>query len=278
MRLIDQAEPVVKTAGDCFHHLHQHIVWVTEDGTSCDSLASETFELVESDEEPEPTELPPPAPDGGAPTSEALIFESVGPDDGSHLRASPRAEGVVSLVAPGPQASLQIAIPAIPNTSVTPPCAILDTGCQRSVVGRKWLQGAGVGLEWRFGFPTTPYRQALMVAFGPHPAELSEYSYSIPVGIAGVPLTFRASGFSGSRCASCAIAGLCQLGAMLSFPDQEVVFTSLTSYLKDGAPSGMRVSTPLYRTREIGDTSRCELMNFPFHDPGGFPSGRHFAG
>ena len=95
----------------------------------------------------------------------------------------------------GPQASLQISIPAIPNTSATFLYVILNTGCQRSVVGRKWVRGAGVELQSRFGLQITPYRQPVTVKFGPHPAERSEFSYSIPVGIAGVALTFRASEF-----------------------------------------------------------------------------------
>ena len=45
----------------------------------------------------------------------------------------------------------QISIPVIPNTSGTYLYVILDTGCQRSVVGRHWLRGAGIELEARFG-------------------------------------------------------------------------------------------------------------------------------
>ena len=72
----DQAELVVDLASDQFCDLH-HQVWVTEEGTSCVSLTSETFGLVESDEDPEPAELPPPAADRGAPTSEPLTFQSI---------------------------------------------------------------------------------------------------------------------------------------------------------------------------------------------------------
>ena len=90
-----------------------------------------------------------------------------------------------------------------------------------------------------------------MVKFGQNPAELPEFIYSIPVGIAGVPLTFRASGFSGSFRITI-VDVMNRLGATISFPDQEVVFTSLRGYVKDGAPSGLQVSAPLYRAREIG--------------------------
>ena len=145
---------------------------MTENGTSCVSVDTEAFEVVESDGEEETLDLPPPAPAISIPTSEALIFESVEPDDVSHLRSS-CAEGEASLVATGPQAYLQISVPSIlcnqisipviPNTSGTYVYAVLDTGCQRFVVGRQWLRGAGIELEARFGLQVTPYRQPLMV-------------------------------------------------------------------------------------------------------------------
>ena len=104
------------------------------------------------------------------------------------------------MVATDPQASLQISvlsiprnqksIPVTPNTSGTYLYVILGTGCQRSVVGRHWLRGAGIELEARFGLKVTPYPQTMMVKFGPHPAELFEFSCSIPVGIAGVSLAW----------------------------------------------------------------------------------------
>ena len=110
------AEPVVEADDG---HLHHHSVWLSEVGTSCVSLDNEPYEVVESDEELETPALPPPAPDRGAPTSDALTFESVEPDDCSHLRESSCAEGEASLVVMGPQASLRASIPVIPNTSGT---------------------------------------------------------------------------------------------------------------------------------------------------------------
>ena len=65
-----------------------------------------------------------------------------------------------------------------------------------------------------------------MVKFGPHPAELSEFSYFISIGIAGVSLVWRASGFGGSLPIMSADA-MHQLGVMMSFPNEEVVFHSL---------------------------------------------------
>ena len=93
---------------------------------------------------------------------------------------------------------------------------ILDTACQRPVVGRQWFRGAGIKLEARFGLQVTPYRQPMMLSFGPHPAELSEWSNSIPVGLAGVSLVWRASGFAGNLPIMGADAML-QLGVMTSF-------------------------------------------------------------
>ena len=114
LQFLSQAEPVVETADNRFVHLHHHEVWATEDGTSCVALTTGTYELVESDEGAEPSEPPPLVPCGGALTSEALTSESPRePNDSSHLRESPRAEGV-RLVAQGPQASLQISTPVNP--------------------------------------------------------------------------------------------------------------------------------------------------------------------
>jgi hypothetical protein len=164
---------------------------MTENGTSCVSEDTEAFEVVESDGEEETLGLPPPILARSTLTSEALTYESVESDDVSYLRESSCAEGETSLVVSGPQVSIPmsvpstaISIPVIPNTSGTYLYMILDTACQRSVVGRQWLRGAGIELEARFGLQVTPYRQPLLLAFGPHPAELFEWSYSIPIGLA----------------------------------------------------------------------------------------------
>ena len=77
-----------------------------------------------------------------------------------------------------------------------------------------------------------------MVKFWPHPAELSEFCYFIPVGIAGVSLAWRASGFGGSLPIMSAGA-MHQLGVIMSFPNGEVVFHSINGYLEDGTPSGL---------------------------------------
>ena len=90
-----------------------------------------------------------------------------------------------------------------------------------------------------------------MVKFGATSAELSEFCYFIPVGIAGVSLAWRASGFGGSLPIMSADA-MHQLGVVLSFQHDEVVFHSINSYLEDDIPSGLRVTAPMYRTREIG--------------------------
>ena len=50
------AEPVTEAADG---HLHHHSVWMTEDGTSCVTVDTEAFEVVESDGEEETTDLPP---------------------------------------------------------------------------------------------------------------------------------------------------------------------------------------------------------------------------
>ena len=173
------------------------------------------------------------------------------------------------MVASGPQVSIPmsvpstaISIPVIPNTSGTYLYMILDTACQRSVVGRQWLRGAGIELEARFGLQVTPYRQPLMLAFGPHPAELSEWSYSIPIGLAGISLSWRASGFQGRDPIMGADAML-QLDITMSFPDELVVFHSLNGYLEDGSPSGLRVTAPMYRTREVGGHIAVRIDEFP---------------
>ena len=261
------AEPVTEAADG---HLHHHSVWMTENGTSCVSEDTEAFEVVESDGEEETPGLPPPILASSIPTSEALTFiESVESDDVSYLRESSCAEGEASLVVSGPQVSLPmsvpstaISIPVIPNTSGTYLYMILDTACQRSVVGRQWLRGAGIELEARFGLQVTPYRQPLMLAFGPHPAELSEWSYSVPIGLAGISLAWRASGFKGRDPIMGADAML-QLGVMMSFPDEVVVFHSLHGYLEDGSPSGLRVTAPMYRTREVGGHIAVRIDEFP---------------
>ena len=125
-------------------HLHHHSVWMTEDGTSCVSVDTEAFEVVESDGEEETPDLPLPILASSISTSEALTYESVEPGDVSSLRESSCAEGEASVVASGPQVSLPmsvpstaISIPVIPNTSGTYLYMILDTACQRSVVGRQ---------------------------------------------------------------------------------------------------------------------------------------------
>jgi len=101
-----------------------------------------------------------------------------------------------------------------------------------------------------------------MVKFGATSAELSEFCYFIPVGIAGVSLAWRASGFGGSLPIMSADA-MHQLGVMLTFPHDEVVFHSLNSYLEEGAPSGLRVTAPMYRTREIGGHIAVRIDEFP---------------
>ena len=91
------------------------------DGTSCEPLATETYELVESDEEPEPSEPPPLVPRGGALTSEAFTSESPRePGDGSHRRKSPCAEGV-RLVAQNRRRLFRLAFPLSPTRQV-PSC------------------------------------------------------------------------------------------------------------------------------------------------------------
>ena len=97
------AEPVIEAADG---HLHHHSVWMTEDGTSCVSVDTEAFEVVESDGEEETPDLPPPIPASSLPTSEALTYESVEPGEVSYLRGSLCAEGEASVVASGPQVSL----------------------------------------------------------------------------------------------------------------------------------------------------------------------------
>ena len=176
------------------------------------------------------------------------------------------------MVATGPQAYLpisvpsipcsQISIPVIPNTSGTYLYVILDTGCQRSVVGRQWLRGAGIELEAPFGLQVTPYRQPLMVKFGPHPAEFSEWSYSIPMGIAGVSLTWRASGFGGSLPIMSADA-MHQLGDMLSFPHDEVVFHSLSAILKTALPPVCELLRRYTVPVRSVDILLCELTSSP---------------
>ena len=54
-----------------------------------------------------------------------------------------------------------------------------------------------------------------------------------------------------------------QLGVMISFPDEEVVVRSLHGYLEDGAPSGLRVTAPMYRTRGIGGHIAVRIDEFP---------------
>lgn len=101
-------------SGRTYVNLHCHEIWTTENGTSCVPLASETVELVESDEEPS---LPPPLPWEGALTPEAFTSESPRePDDGSHLRESLCVEGVCP-VSQGPESSLQVNLFQLPNIS-----------------------------------------------------------------------------------------------------------------------------------------------------------------
>ena len=54
-----------------------------------------------------------------------------------------------------------------------------------------------------------------------------------------------------------------QLGVMMSFPDEEVVFHSLNGYLEDGTSSGLRVTAPMYRTREVGGHIAVRIDEFP---------------
>ena len=121
-------------------------------------------------------------------------------------------------VSPHERSSIAISITVIPSTAGTYLYMILDTACQRSVVGRQWLRGAVIELEACFGLQVMPYRQPMMLSFGPHPAELSEWSYSIPVGLSGVSLVWRASGFKGTLPIMGADAML-QLGVMMCLPD-----------------------------------------------------------
>lgn len=83
----------------------------------------------------------------------------------------------------------------------------------------------------------------------------------IPVGIAGVPLLLRASGVSGSF-PGMSVDAMTQLGATISLPDQTVVFISLRGYLEDGTPSGLQVSAPMYRSKEVGGHIAVRIDEF----------------
>ena len=54
-----------------------------------------------------------------------------------------------------------------------------------------------------------------------------------------------------------------QLDITMSFPDELVVFHSLNGYLEDGSPSGLRVTAPMYRTREVGGHIAVRIDEFP---------------
>ena len=54
-----------------------------------------------------------------------------------------------------------------------------------------------------------------------------------------------------------------QLDITMSFPDELVVFHSLNGYLEDGSPSGLRVTAPMYRTREAGGHIAVRIDEFP---------------